>query len=113
MKKTKDTLSKELIESHRYENIKARIRARYKQSYIKDVLLGGIDGSVSTFAIVAGTIGGGFPSIVALVLGASSFIADSLIMAISNFQATKSIGDQLEQVRKEQSLISTIFPKAL
>ena len=50
----------------------------YKQSYIKDAVLGGIDGGVSTFAIVAGTIGGGFPSIVTVALGTSSLITDEL-----------------------------------
>lgn len=93
----------DLRDSHSLENIEKRIKDRFKQDYLRDAMLGGVDGGVSTFAIVAGTIGGGFPAVVALALGLASLIADGLSMAISNFQATKSVSDRLKQVRKEEA----------
>lgn len=97
------SIKEALKESHLPENIEQRIKSRYRQDYLRDAMLGGVDGGVSTFAIVAGTIGGGFPALVALALGLASLIADGLSMAISNFQATKSVSDKLKQVRKAEA----------
>lgn len=97
------TARQALKESHQKEKIKARLKNRHNPDYLKDTLLGGIDGGISTFAIVAGTIGGGFPAIVALALGIASLVADGLSMAASNFQATKSLGDKLTQIRKDEA----------
>lgn len=58
--------------------------------YLADTVLGGIDGCVTTFAIVAGVSGATFPTIVAIVLGFANLFADGVSMAVSNYEATQS-----------------------
>ena len=53
----KDNLTLE----HSPEVIKERISGPKKHSYLADAILGGIDGCITTFAIVASAIGAGLP----------------------------------------------------
>src|SRR5215217_9053711 len=48
---------------HRPQEVRRRLSERRRQSYLGDAILGGIDGCVTTFAVVAGTVGGGFSSV--------------------------------------------------
>ena len=48
--------------------------------WIKNVVLGGLDGIVTTFAVVSGARGGGLSTEVILVLGLSNIFADALSM---------------------------------
>lgn len=61
-----------------------------KQNYLADTVLGAIDGCVTTFAVVAGVTGAGFPTLVAIVLGLANLIGDGVSMAVSNYEATQS-----------------------
>ena len=65
----------------------------YRHIYLGDVILGGIDGCVTTFAIVAAVTGAGFSGSVAIVMGISNLLADGFSMAVSNYEATKSRHD--------------------
>lgn len=58
--------------------------------YLGDTILGGIDGCITTFAIIASASGAGFSGMVAIILGIANLLADGYSMAISNFHATKS-----------------------
>ncbi len=93
---------RELEAEHRPDVIQARLSQLHRHSYLGDAVLGGIDGGVTTFAVVAGTVGGGFPSIVAIVLGFANLLADGFSMAVSNYQATKSQLEQLEEARRDE-----------
>ncbi|MBD3315230.1 MAG: hypothetical protein GF344_05550 [Chitinivibrionales bacterium] len=93
-----DTLRKE----HEPESIRKRIRARRGQGYTQDAVLGAIDGGVTTFAIVAGTIGGSFSPVVTVVLGMANLLADGFSMAASEYQATKAEGDEVDAARSEE-----------
>lgn len=79
--------------------IRQRLAARSKKSYLGDAVLGAIDGSVTTFAVVAGAVGAAFPARVALILGMANLLADGFSMAISNYQAAQSNLEQREQAR--------------
>lgn len=48
--------------------------------YIKSIVFGGVDGIITTFAIVAGTTGAGLSTGVVIVLGVSNLIADGISM---------------------------------
>ncbi len=61
-----------------------------KSSYLRDIIYGAIDGSVSTFAVVSGVIGADFSVIVILVLGFANLFADGFSMAAANFLGTKT-----------------------
>ena len=71
----KKTSNEELIRDHRPEVIEQRLRQPPKSQNISDAVLGGIDGCVTTFAVVSGAVGAGFSSSVALVLGFANLFA--------------------------------------
>lgn len=66
-------------------------------SYIRDWIYGGIDGTVTTFAVVAGAVGGKLASIVIIILGVANLLADGFSMAASNYLGTKSEHEEYEQ----------------
>jgi VIT1/CCC1 family predicted Fe2+/Mn2+ transporter len=79
-----------LAADHTPEAIAARLAAGPDQSYLRDLVLGAIDGCVTTFAVVAGVAGAGLPAGVILVLGLANLLADGFSMAVSNFQGLKA-----------------------
>jgi vacuolar iron transporter family protein len=94
---------------HRPEAVRARLEKGGRQSYVGDAVLGGIDGCVTTFAVVAGAVGGGFSGLVVIVLGLANLLADGFSMAVSNYQGTKSERERVEGARRsEESQIEQI-----
>ena len=69
---------------HHPHAIRTRVGSQQNHSYLGDAVLGGVDGCVTTFAVVAGAAGAGFPSLVIVVLGVANLLADGLSMAVSN-----------------------------
>jgi VIT1/CCC1 family predicted Fe2+/Mn2+ transporter len=92
-----------LTEQHRPEAIRERLAARARPSYLADAVLGGIDGSVTTFAVVAGAFGAGFSNLVVIVLGFANLLADGFSMAVSNYQSTKSRRQEVETARGSEA----------
>jgi VIT1/CCC1 family predicted Fe2+/Mn2+ transporter len=71
-------------------------------AYIKDMVYGANDGIITTFAIVAASIGGGFSSTVILVLGIANLLADGFSMAASNFLGSRSENDLFRKEKKRE-----------
>ena len=94
---------RELAESHRPDAIRRRLAGETRHSYLGDAVLGGIDGCVTTFAVVAGAAGGGFSSLVVIVLGIANLVADGFSMAVGNYQSTRIRGESLEQARRREA----------
>lgn len=69
---------------------------------VGDAVLGGVDGIITTFAIVAGSVGGGFSNQVVIVLGIANLIADGFSMAVSNFLSTRSEAEEVERARESE-----------
>ena len=84
---------------HTPEAIAKRIRGAAQHSYLGDGVLGAIDGTVTTFAIVAASSGAGFGSGVALVLGFANVCADGFSMAASNYLRAKSDEEVVKRAR--------------
>ncbi len=61
-----------------------------ERKYFPEFVYGGIDGVVTTFAVVAGALGASLSSAVILILGFANLFADGFSMAISNYLSTKS-----------------------
>ncbi|HEX5842232.1 MAG TPA: VIT1/CCC1 transporter family protein [Pseudomonas sp.] len=97
MKKTSlETLHRE----HQPDAIEKRLDSKHKPQIISDAVLGGIDGCVTTFAIVAGAVGAGFSASVALIMGFANLFADGFSMAVSNYEAIKAQREFREKVRR-------------
>ncbi|MDT4863033.1 VIT family protein [compost metagenome] len=89
-----------LYREHQPEAIKKRLNHKNEAQTISDAVLGGIDGCVTTFAIVAGAVGAGFSASVALIMGFANLFADGFSMAVSNYEAIKAQREFREQARR-------------
>jgi vacuolar iron transporter family protein len=89
-----------LAAQHTPDAIAARLAAAGKHSYLSDFVLGAIDGTVTTFAVVAGVAGAGLPQHIALVLGMANLLADGFSMAVGNYLGTQAERHLVERVRR-------------
>ena len=85
--------------SHTPRGIARRLNQERKASYVQDWVYGGIDGAVTTFAIVAGSLGAALPANIILILGFANLLADGLSMAAGNYLGTKSDNEEVERLR--------------
>ncbi|MCL6431003.1 MAG: VIT1/CCC1 transporter family protein [Anaerolineae bacterium] len=69
------------------------------ERYIGAVVYGGLDGIVTTFAIVSGAAGAALGSSVILILGAANLLADGFSMAAGAYLSTKSERECYERMR--------------
>jgi len=88
----------DLEHKHHPEAIRDRID-QGQPGYLGDGILGGVDGLVTTFAVVAGAVGGGFGSQVVIVLGIAKLLADGFSMGVSNYLQAKSERERVGQAR--------------
>ncbi|MQC18807.1 MAG: hypothetical protein DWG80_07020 [Chloroflexi bacterium] len=72
-------------------------------SYLRDAVLGAVDGTVTTFAVVAGAIGASLAAPIVLVLGMANLFADGLSMGVSNYLGMRADAQAREQARREAS----------
>ncbi len=86
--------------SHSPEAIAERLSAGPQHSYLRDFVYGAIDGTVTTFAVVAGVVGAGLSSKVIIILGFANLVADGFSMAVSNFLGTRAEREQLAMAKK-------------
>ena len=84
---------------HSIQAIQARLSEGTSHNYLRDFIYGGIDGTVTTFAIVAGVVGAQLSPSVVLILGIANLIADGFSMAASNYLGTKAEHDDRERIR--------------
>jgi len=73
-----------------------------QKRYLAEFVYGGLDGAITTFAIVAGAMGASLDAAIVLILGFSNLFADGFSMAVSNYLSTKS-GRELEARHKHKS----------
>lgn len=84
-----DDVSKLRIE-HGAGAIRARFGKETGHSYLRDAVYGAIDGTVTTFAVVASAYGARLPADVVVILGGANLLADGFSMAASNFMGVKA-----------------------
>jgi VIT1/CCC1 family predicted Fe2+/Mn2+ transporter len=63
------------------------------KKYLGEFVYGAMDGTVTTFAVVAGSIGANLSVQVILILGFANLFADGFSMAASNYLSTKSTNE--------------------
>jgi len=96
---------------HTREAIHRRLAAAPQQSYLRDWVYGGIDGTVTTFALVAGVIGAHLAPRVILILGSANLVADGFAMAASNYLATRSEREEFEHAEAVERRHIQSFPE--
>lgn len=70
--------------------------------FIHDIVYGGNDGIVTTFAVVAGTVGADLPAYIIIILGLANLLGDGISMAAGAYLSLKSELDQYERLSREE-----------
>lgn len=103
-------------------SLKNRITNKF-QKYLAEFVYGGIDGSVTTFAVVAGAVGAELGSAVIIILGFANLVADGFSMAVGAYLSAKSDHEKFhlsesQEIQKysnnsehEEDLIREIYSK--
>jgi vacuolar iron transporter family protein len=89
-----------LEHGHNPRDIAKRLKKGPHVSYLRDWVYGGIDGTVTTFAVVAGVVGAELSTKALLILGAANLFADGFSMAAANFSGSRAEIEEYEQVRR-------------
>jgi len=109
-------------QQERMEVITKHVHTEHRQSpfenYFKEVIYGGIDGIITTFAVVAGFSGAAFSNetttqlsfLVVLLFGLANLFADGVSMGLGNFLSVKSDQDLYSAARdKEATEVQTNY----
>ncbi len=70
------------------------------QEYVGEFVYGGIDGCVTTFAVVAGAAGANLDASIVIILGMANLIADGFSMSVGSYLSNKSEKDNYEKHKK-------------
>ncbi|WDI31066.1 VIT1/CCC1 transporter family protein [Hyphococcus flavus] len=95
-----DTSTDDIEHGHSPRAIAERLKEGPEINYLRDWVLGGIDGAVTTFAIVAGVAGAALSTKVILILGAANLLADGFSMAAGNYSGVKAEKDEYERLKQ-------------
>ena len=83
---------------HSIEAIAVRLAAGPRQNYLRDWIYGGIDGAVTTLAVVSGVVGAQLSPRIILIMGFANLFADGFSMAASNFLGTRAEYEDLKRI---------------
>ena len=75
-------------------------RENIQHKYLPEFVYGGIDGSVTTFAVVSGVMGASLSPAIVLILGFANLFADGFSMAVGKYSSDKADLEQYERVRQ-------------
>ncbi len=87
---------------HSPDAVRERLSGRKRHSYLSDFIYGGIDGSVTTFAIVSGVAGAGLSPAIIVVLGCANLFGDGFSMAAANYLGVKADRQHRQRVRERE-----------
>ena len=82
--------------SHIYQKI---------EKYLGEFVYGGIDGCVTTFAVVAGSVGANLDSSIIIILGFANLLADGFAMSVGAYLSAKTEKDNgLKYASKQEDI---------
>jgi len=109
-------------EAYNNKDNKASILAHNKQKsseeshkkggeYLKSAVYEGLDGTITTFAVVAGVAGASLSIGIVLILGFANLFADGISIAIGDFLSTKSEREYQTAERKREQWEADNYPQ--
>ncbi|NQW17235.1 MAG: VIT1/CCC1 transporter family protein [Chloroflexi bacterium] len=96
--------------SHSPEAIRQRLEDGPSHSHLGDFVLGAIDGSITTFAVVAGAVGADLGAGIVVILGLANLLADGFSMGVGVFLSQRAEHQQADALRVAASLHIDIYP---
>ncbi len=69
--------------------------------YLRDWVYGGIDGAVTTFAVVAGVAGAALEARIVLILGFANLVADGFSMAAGSFSSSRTETEEYDRLLRD------------
>lgn len=94
----------QLEHQHTREAVASRLAAATNHSHLGDFVLGSMDGTVTTFAVVAGAAGAELSLSAAIVLGFANLVADGFSMAAGNFMSARAAQQVTDYARRIEEL---------
>jgi len=88
---------------HTAEAIRARLAEGPRLSYLRDWIYGGIDGSVTTFAVVTGVVGAKLAPTIIVILGIANLLGDGFSMAASNYLGTRTERQEIDALHEQET----------
>lgn len=79
--------------------------------YLGQMVYGGLDGIVTTFAVVSGVVGAELGSSIILIMGLANLLADGFSMAIGAYLSTKSEKEVYQREKTRESWEIDHFPE--
>jgi len=79
--------------------------------YVKSMVFGGLDGIITTFAIVAAVAGSGMSARVVVLMGLANLIADGLSMGLGDFLSSKAELDYVLWEKKREAWEMAVNPE--
>ncbi|MCL4767296.1 MAG: VIT1/CCC1 transporter family protein [Hyphomicrobiaceae bacterium] len=101
----------QLEHEHTSEAIIDRLQQERRPNYLRDWVYGGIDGAVTTFAVIAGVAGAALSPGIVLILGISNIVADGFSMAAANYSGTKSEIDDMRRLAEVERRHIALVPE--
>lgn len=78
---------------------------------LKSIIFGGLDGILSSFAIIAGAAGGSLSTETILILGFSNIFADALSMGVGEYLSTTADNEYVISERRREQLELETYPE--
>ncbi|UJP64915.1 VIT1/CCC1 transporter family protein [Mongoliitalea daihaiensis] len=69
------------------------------QKYLREFVYGGVDGAVTTFAVVAGAVGAGFETDIIIILGFANLLADGFSMSVGAYLSSKTEKEHYQKIK--------------
>jgi len=105
----------DVLASRTYHDVRADEKSEdWHQSeggFLKPIIFGGLDGILTSFAIVAGAAGGGLSPTVVLILGFSNIFADAMSMGVGEFLSSKATNEWILSERRREEWEMENYPE--
>lgn len=75
---------------------------KWINDHLGEIVYGGIDGSVTTFAVVAGAEGAGLSNNVVIILGFANLVADGFSMSVGAYLSSKSEKQRYHKEKRKE-----------
>jgi VIT1/CCC1 family predicted Fe2+/Mn2+ transporter len=99
--------------AHRPDRIAAAAHERHgaaSHQYLGELVYGGLDGIITTFAVVSGVAGAQLGAHIVLILGLANLLADGFSMATGAYLSAKSEHEYYQRERQRESWEMEHFP---